>query len=169
MATLTTQPINPNFLSQINMRFTLKRAPNLSFFAVGAELPSLTMDVIEQPTSFITLPLHGSKIKYDDFTLTFKVQEDFSNYLEIYEWMNGIGFPDDFTGFPKIQSGDGVYSDGTLTVHTSAKNPNMEFTFINMFPYHLGGLTFDVQSENVEEMNCSVTFKYQRFYMKKVD
>lgn len=168
MPALTTQPTNPNFLSQLNWRFVLKRAPNLSYFGVETELPGIELDSAEQVTPFINMKWPGNKIRYDDWEYTFKVDEDMANYLEVYDWMNNLGFPDDFTGYPKLQSGDGVVSDGTLFSLSSKQNANIQFRFINMFPYRLSPLRFSSQDADTEFLECTVSFKYQRFYIEKL-
>lgn len=166
MAILHSQPQNPNFLSTNKFRFVLQRAPNVVFFGVGANIPSISLDVATQPTPFIQIPRPGNKIHYEDYTLNFRVDEDMKNYLEVYNWMNDMGFPDDFSGYPRQEKEHGsVYSDASLIILTSKHNPNIEVKFRDMFPVALGAIDFSYENEEVTNPTCSVTFKYQRFYI----
>ena len=89
MPILTNQPDNINFLSPLAFKFTLARAPTLNFFATAVNLPSVELGFTEIPTPFKMLPFAGDKLIYGDFQMTFKVDEDFSNYFEVYNFLDG--------------------------------------------------------------------------------
>lgn len=172
MAKLTTQPTNPNFLFDTNARFTLMRAPNLTFYAQQINLPGMSIEIAEQGSPFGHIYRHGTKMDFEDLELTFIVDEDMETYFEIYNWIIGLGFPDSYDDFTAlnanpISSGKGIYSDATLTIMSSAKNPNLEVTFTDIFPSSLSPLQFD-QSSDAQRMHCTATFKYQRFFLKKI-
>jgi hypothetical protein len=141
------------------------------FFAKEAELPSLTLEVATQVSPFINLPRPGTKMTYSDFTYTFHVDEDMTNYFEIFNWMNNLGFPDDLDGYNRIrEEGFDIVSDATLTLMTSAKNPNIEVFFRDLFPIALSPIKFDVGvSGSLPHAQCTVTFKYQRFMLNKLE
>ena len=93
------------------------------------------------------------------------------NYLEIYSWLREVGFPDNFAQYgsiagQSITSGEGVYSDITLIILSSAMNPNIEFTFFDCFPVDLSELTFDSTSADVDYLTATVTFANRRFDVK---
>ena len=82
----------------------------------------------------------GDKIDFQDFTLRFLVDEDLENYLEIQNWIRGLGFPEsrqeifDFQqSNPELKqphnSTMNLYSDGTLSILTSKENPNFKVKF----------------------------------------
>ena len=125
---LRTQPADPNFLSPLGFRFSLKRSPMLNFFATDANIPSFEIGWADLPTPFKNLMLPGDKPSFGDFILTFKVDEKMSNYLEIYTWLCKIGFPENFEQYASVKntaigSGEGVVSDGTLTILNSSMAP----------------------------------------------
>jgi hypothetical protein len=159
------QPENPNFAFETNVRFILRRAPTLSFFSRSGSLPGIRLDTIDQHSNFIRIPRPGNKIHYEDFDLNFHVDENFENYFEIYNWMNSLGLPDDFNTYPTQQSD--IYSDGTLMIMTSSKNPNIEVTFRDMFPIGLSQLDFDIGQTDPQIITATVTFRYQRYYVTR--
>jgi hypothetical protein len=38
--------------------------------------------------------LPGDKILFEDFSLRFLVDENLENYMEIHNWIRGLGFPE---------------------------------------------------------------------------
>jgi hypothetical protein len=93
------------------------------------------------------------------------------NYIELYDWLKGIGFPDNFAQYGNIAgagvtTGDGVYSDITLIILSSAMNPNMEVTFYDCFPVDLSAIEFDSTSVDVQYATATVSFANRRFDIK---
>jgi len=175
MNAVTQQPDNLNFLYPQQARFVLKRAPNLTFFTQSISQPGMTLGEWDQNNPFVKIPLPGNQITYEPFTMRFRIDEDMKNYLEIHDWMIKIGFPDDFTqsGFRAPPGGanlveDNIHSDGTLMIMTSAMNPNIEVTFIDMFPISLAGLEFDTQVTDSLPLDSTVTFSYRKFSLRTV-
>ena len=44
------------------------------------------------------------RITYDDLTITFIVDENLENYIEMHTWLTGIGFPKDRKQFRDFRS-----------------------------------------------------------------
>jgi hypothetical protein len=162
---------NRNFLSPLGFKFTLNRAPKVAFFGNSANIPSMTLGVAVQTNYLKDIDTPGDKIVFEDFSLRFLVDENLENYLEIYNWIRGLGYPEslqeiyDFqTSNPVFQQPDksqmNLYSDGTLQVLTSKENPNFKVTFKDMWPYSLSTLQFDATSEDIQYFTADVTFKY---------
>lgn len=173
MSALDNTPQNKNFLSPLNFKFSIKRAPNLNFFIQKANIPSIRLPSLEIPTMFNPIPVPYTHMDYGDFDITFKVDEDFQNYLEIHNWIRALGFPEEFEERRAISknpeyTGAGLYSDLSLIILNSLKNPNYEFTFRNAFPTDLSSIDFDTSSEDVDYVTASVTFKYMLFDITKL-
>lgn len=148
------------------------------FFTQEIPIPGLSLPIMEQPTPFLDIPRPAQKLDWEPLTLTFKVDEDFANYLEIFNWIIGMGFPDNFDQYKKlvgptgrqtpVPGYDGVFSDGTLTVLDSDNNPNIEVKFIEMFPTSLSRLDLNNTVNDTERVDCTVTFQYQRFFIDRI-
>ena len=115
--------------------------------------------------------LVGDKLEFQDFTLRFLVDENHENYMEIQNWMRGLGFPESlqeiydlqevntkFENLPKSQMN--IYSDGTLVVYNSNQNYNFQVSFKSLFPISLSALDFDSTTADNEYFTADVTFKY---------
>ena len=170
--TAISTPLSKNFLSPLGFKFSLKRAPNLVFNVQKATFPGVNLGVVDVPTPFSIIPL-GGKIFYPEFSLQFLVDEDLNNYLEIYNWMIGVGFPREFeqhkalSDQPKF-SGTGLVSDMNLTILTSTSTPNISVDFIDAFPIRLSDLIMSTTEENVNYIESTVSFRYQRHEITKL-
>lgn len=173
MSALDTQPDNPNFLSPLGFKLQIKKTPLTNYFIQSVEVPSVTLGTADVDTPFIRVPFPGTKLSFSNLKFTFKVDENMRNYLEIYDWLKDVGFPDNFAQYNNIAgasliSGDGVYSDITLIVLNSAMNPNIEITFIDCFPVDLSELSFDSTSGDVSYITATATFANRRFDVRQI-
>jgi len=88
-----------DYLRPNAFRFSLKDLPKVSFTCQSANLPDLQLGYAVQNTPFVDLPTVGDKINFGEFTIRFIVAEDMRNYLELYRWIIGLGFPKDYSQF----------------------------------------------------------------------
>ena len=151
---------NPNFLSPLSYKFVLQRTPNLNFNVQTVRLPGMTLSSTETATPFVSIPNSG-KITYSPLTITFRVNEDMTDYLEIHNWMKGLGSPSDFTGYANLKdSAQGLYSDATLVINNSRKLGNISAKFIQMFPVDISDLQFTTMDTDVNYIECTVDFRF---------
>ena len=167
---------NRNFLSPVGFKFALKRVPKVAFFCNQANIPDLTLGIAAQPTYLKNIPVPGDKIEFGDLNLRFLVDEDLGNYMEIQNWIRGLGFPDTLLEFDELEksdpmfrgggfgqfarSGDKIYSDGTLQILSSNLVPQFQVVFKDLFPYSLTTLSFDATDTDIEYFTADVSFKY---------
>ena len=161
---------NRNFLSPTGFKFGLKRSPGVAFFCNQANIPSLDLGVAEQPSYLKDIPLPGDKIQFGDLNLRFLVDEDLVNFMEIQNWIRGLGFPESLAEFndlkneailgPMGKSTEDVYSDGTLQILSSNLIPKFQVVFNDLFPYSLSTVTFDATDTDIEYFTADVAFKY---------
>ena len=85
---------NRNFLAPTGFKFQLNRTPKVTYFGNAVNIPSITLGVAEQPSYLRDIPLPGEKLDFSDFSLRFLVDEGLENYMEIQNWMRGLGFPE---------------------------------------------------------------------------
>ena len=161
---------NRNFLSPTGFKFGLKRSPGVAFFCNQANIPALDLGVTEQPSYLKDIPLPGDKMQFGDLNLRFLVDEDLVNFMEIQNWMRGLGFPESLAEFNDLKneailghmgkSTEDVYSDGTLQILSSNLIPKFQVVFNDLFPYSLSTVTFDATDTDIEYFTADVSFKY---------
>ena len=93
MATRTSQLENRNFLAPVGFKFSLQRSPGVAFFCNQANIPDLNLGVAIQPNPLRDIPTPGDKVDFGDLNLRFLVDEDLKNYMEIQNWIRGLGYP----------------------------------------------------------------------------
>ena len=164
---------NRNFLSPVGFKFALKRSPKVAFFCNEANIPDITLGVAEQPSYLRDIPTPGDKIQFGDLNLRFLVDEDLGNFVEIQNWIRGLGYPESLKEFddlqkqdylygtkPWDQKGDDIYSDGTLQILSSNLVPQFNIVFRDLWPYSLTTLSFDATDTDIEYFTADVSFKY---------
>lgn len=168
-----------NYLRPNAFRFSIKDLPNVAFTCQSANLPSLNLGFAVQTTPFLDIPRIGDKNTFGDFTIRFLIAEDMSNYLELFEWLIALGFPNNynqytaFTGerlnrFPFFKNNLGntesiALSDGTLTILDSNNIPKTNIILKDLFPASVEALDFDVTSSSVDYFVGIASFKYTTF------
>ena len=169
---MTTTPIeNRNFLSPTGFIFKVDKIPKTSFFCNQASIPSLDLGVATQPTYLKDIPIPGDKIEFGDLVIKFLIDEDFGNYMEIQNWIRGLGYPEHTSEFRDLQTGktlpirfknapNSIYSDGTLQILDSNALPKFQVNFKDLFPVSLSTLTFDATDTDIEYFTADISFKY---------
>jgi len=170
MTAIDSRPENMNFLSPLNFKFQLKRAPAVNFFIQKINLPGLSLPNIDVGTSIINIPYPGDHLLYNDLTISFKVDENLENYMEIHGWLRSLGRLDSYAQLASkpVYTGEGITSEISLMLLTSYKNPNYEIVFENAFPVSLSGLDFLTTADDIDYLKDEVVFKYIKYEIKKM-
>ena len=172
------QIANRNYMSPLGFKLILTKTPKVDFLCQSANIPQISMGTAVQPTYLKDIPVPGDKVLYDDLTVRFLVDEKMENYLAIYKWITGLGYPDSLGQYDQLRKddirtdrmvgddGDPLYfqySDATLQVLNSNYKPSVLINFKDAFPVSLSTLEFDVTTRDYNFFTASVTFKYTIF------
>jgi len=161
--------MNKNMLSPVGFSFHIKKLPELNFFVQNVTMPGVNLPIFEQPNPFKAIPRIGDHLQYGELIVTFKVNEDLGNYIELYEWLRGLGFPDNYDQYKDLAAdnkqltGDGLESDAYLMIMSSAMNPIMRIDFEDVFPTALGDFTMDSRDTGIEYIETTATFKFLKY------
>ena len=162
---------NRNFLAPTGFKFALKRSPGVAFFCNEANIPDLNLGIAVQPTYLKDIDRPGDKIQFGDLTIRFLVDEDLTNFMEIQNWIRGLGFPEKLSQFSDLEKEavmpsnfenreSDIFSDGTLQILSSNLIPKFQVKFEGLFPYSLTTLTFDATDTDIEYFTAEASFKY---------
>ena len=159
-----------NYLSPLEFELTIQRLPNVAFFVQRAMVPGISVNAVPQPSPFSTVWHTPDKVDFQEFQLTFTVDEKARNYREIFDWIIAIGFPRNFGEFKEInESREGLYSDISLLIKNSNKNPNIRVDFVNAFPISLSEIQLDTTQPDLVYPEATATFKYDSFSFTVTD
>ena len=179
MATRGSQIENRNYLAPVGFKFNLQRSPGVAYFCNQANIPDISLGVAIQPNPLRDIPTPGDKMEFGDLNLRFLVDEDLTNYMEIQNWMRGLGYPESIDQFDKLEKsgkaalpqryknfGDQVYSDGTLQILSSNMVAKFNVNFKELWPYQLTTLSFDATDTDIEYFTADVSYKYTMYNLK---
>ena len=162
---------NRNFLSPTGFKFALKRSPKVAFFCNQANIPDINLGTAVQPSYLKDIEVPGDKLQFGDLTLRFLVDEDLGNYMEIQNWLRGLGYPEQTKQFrdlekestitgPYVKDRQNIYSDGTLQILSSNLVAKFQVNFDDLFPVSLSTIAFDATDTDIDYFTADVTFKY---------
>jgi hypothetical protein len=170
MSSLQNQPINTNFLSPIGFKFQLNNFPAVNYFCQSATLPGISIGSISVPTPLKTIELSGDEVTFEELTIKFIVDENMKNWLSIYDWIIGLGFPTEEgqAKYAKLAIASELTTDATLTVLTSNMNPQMNFVFRDCFPLSLSSIAFDSGGTDIDYVTADVSFRYDVYTVQNL-
>ena len=115
------------------------------------QIPSFTHPYTSTSYSGEIVKVSGDNITIGEITLTFKLDEDYTNYLSIYSWMmNNFTYANDI---------DNLIFDSMDYIVLNAKyNPVLSFSYGYMFPVDISEINHTTQSGEAQELEFSATF-----------
>ena len=153
-----------NYLSPLEFELSIKRLPGVEFFLQRASIPNISSNPTETPSPFNRLYTTGDKLTYGELSISFIIDESMSNYLEIYNWMEGYSSPQNFDQYKNLDGSDqGVFSDITLLIKNSHKNPNIQVLYKDCFPTSLSDVQLDTTQNDIVYPEATVGFQYNYF------
>ena len=176
------QTTNRNFLTPTGFTFQVQRSPKVTYYGNLVTLPGVTLPTVVQNTYLKSNPLPGDQLEFEHLRLRFLVDSNLENYMEIQNWLRGLGFPESLQEIYDFQEQDSpynrgqpeksqlnLYSDGTLTVLNQLNNPKFKVYFKDLFPTSLTTLTFDATLQSEEFFTAEVSFKYTIYDIREID
>ena len=106
---LARQPSTFDYSQNNQFKIYLPIFPTTEWFVVRANIPGVSMSQASQYTPFVDVAVVGDKLQYDNFNMSFVVDESLENYMEMYNWVKNIGFP--FSGadqFNRLERPDNI-------------------------------------------------------------
>ena len=182
---LSRQPDKLDYLSPTQFKFNIHQLPKVEFFCTAANVPAINLGEAVFPTPYKEIPVMGDTLTYDNLSISFIVDENLENYIEIHEWLTAIGFPKNRNQFSSFRSstastpiatqgtsddiGDvqpatsarGMFGDAILTILTNKNNPVVEVRFQDIYPVALGALDFTQTATDVEYITVTADFSYK--------
>ena len=175
---------NPNELDYLRpnaFKFQIHNIPNTNYFCNAANIPEMNLPPAIQATPFVDVGNPGDKLEFGTLMIRFLIQEDMKNYKELYDWLVGLGFPQNRKQskewsdkqnyrFPDQDGNQAAKqkSDATLILLDSNNNPKINITFVDSFPISLQGLDFEISTGSTEYMQGVAMFKYSYYEVEVI-
>ena len=155
---IANQPTNISQLNIISFETNFLRMPNVNYFCQIVNIPGISLANTIQSTPFANIPIEGDVLEFEDMSISFIVDENLQNYLEMYNWLHSLGFPERYSQYDNETSD--IKSDVNIIIHTNKSNPNYSIVFKDVFPVALGVINFDTNNTDLEPIIVDATFKY---------
>ena len=156
-----------NYLSPLEFEVTVRRLPHVEFFTQRVSVPGISATPATMPTPFNMTYFTPDKLNYDQLVLQFIVDEKMNNYMEVFNWIVATTFPQNYKQFKDIKdSKEGIFSDISIIIKSSSKNPAIEINFVNCQPIALSDVQLDTTQPDVVYPEAAVTFQYDSYSIK---
>lgn len=149
---------NTNFALPLSFRLTIdgQKYKNAMFSVQRVSIPDISAEAAPMARPQRNLGFAPDKITYANLDLSFLIDEDFTNYIEIHDWIYGaVTQPDS----PDVKK----YKDISLLILNSHNNIVREFKFVSAFPISLSAVQFDSTITEAEYLTASAVFHYSYF------
>ena len=158
-------PDSVNYLKNNGFKFEIPRIPNINFYIQQANIPSIDVDNVETKTLYAQSVIGtGGKITYGSLTLSFIVDEDMSNYLEIFNWIRGE-VPVEKS--PPLRDPKSL-ANGILVVMDNKSRPNIEIQYQDIFPIRLDEIGFNLTTTDPDPIIITTEFKFTGLKITKI-
>lgn len=159
-----------NYMYPINFTGSIRRLENTTFHLQRTNVPALTGNAVVVNTRLNPLRVGYDSLGYHELNWSFMVDENLNNYMELFDWMHGIAFPQDHSQYfgdrtPEVPSS--LTSDISVMIQNSSKNNIATVTFKDAFPTSLGDLNFDATVSESMPLICEVSFNYNYYEIER--
>ena len=188
---LMRQPTVFDYSQQSQFKVFLPLFPTTEWFVVRANVPGVSLGQAVQTTPMLDMPIIGDKLTYDDFYVTFLVDEELKNYTEMHDWLINCAAPEKRSqfrgkerpaGIPRrpqteimdlvlgnVKSSDrDLYSNLDLFIMTSKNNPVVKIQMVEAFPISLTNIEYSHQESDVTYAECTATFAFSYFTISAI-
>jgi hypothetical protein len=188
---LSRQPTVFDYSQQSQFKVFLPLFPTTEWFVVRANVPGVSMGQAVQTTPLLDMPIIGDKLTYDDFYVTFLVDEELKNYTEMHDWLVNCAAPqvrsqfrgkERPAGIPKRpqteimdlilgnvkESDRDLYSNLDLFIMSSKNNPVVKIQMVEAFPISLTNIEYSHQESDVTYAECTATFAFSYFTISAI-
>ena len=143
---------NFNYENRFKVIFASEEYSNLSKNVVDITIPSIDIGTTIQPTMIRNLYIPGNSIEFGDITITFLLDEEYTNYKKIFDWVKIC------RDFDEINA-EKMFSDISVVLLNTKFNPILTLKFENCFPFNLSDIPLNYQITTTEPVRFVTVFK----------
>lgn len=170
------QPDTNNYLSSNYFKLEITRLPLVTYHCQQVNLPSVSLTPVEQSGPLgTTAKWIGGRYTWEELNVSFLVDEDMKNWIEVFEWMEEIGTMVDFKSNISAQTthkhpgqSQDFFSDSIISITNSSYNTKLKVNIHDMFPISLSGIQFNSTSSDNEPIVANATFAYTHYSINRL-
>lgn len=165
-----------NLLHSNRFKFVLKDLPTVELLLTDFATPNLVYSINKVNYRQHYTNVGTDKVEVGDASVTFKVDSDLDNYIEIFNWVKSIGKQHSYEDRRELErriSLNGksknehiIGREASLFFLDNYMNPNVEMTFVNLIPISLSGISLSTKQSGDLTMEATITFSVENFDIK---
>lgn len=138
-----------------------EKADSLVLYCSEVTLPDLSLEADIIPNQSYDSKYPTKNLNYGDMDVVYAIDEKFTNYKLLFEWMMYIKHPERYeVRTQKI--------DASLMIYTNNDNPSFKFNLKNIFPIGLAGINFNKKTSDTEDIENNVTFAMEYYLIEEI-
>ena len=147
-----------------NFDFTIGCLPHTVFSIQRVNIPGVSVNEtsISTPASTAKLNLPGNVMQFEPIQVNFMIDDEFDNYIEIWNWIVQHGGPEDVFQTRRKTS------DATLFVTSNHLIPSLLVKFKEVHPVSLGDISFETTVTSAVPLVCEASFRYDTYTIEKI-
>jgi len=162
-----------NFLNTQNFTFNSNMCPSLGPYVQELTLPGIQLGEAIAETPFVARKEPGDKLIYSPLGISFTVDEDMKNWLEVYDWITALGFPENFQQYGNFQNAKrinlkSVFDDLTILVNNNQEQPIIRVTFKDAFPISIGDIPLTTSATESAPPVAQADFQYRNYVVERL-
>lgn len=171
------EPTNKNLLGSNYFLCHIDRLPKVSFFVQKTQIPAINMSVSQIPGPMgLSLRVPGAKIQYTNVSCVFLVDEDLTNYLEVWNWTKDLARSNNYeqyrrakaTGNPYRPGASGLSTDISIALTNSSYRVQRQIKIMDAFPVSITELPLDSTEQDHTPVTATVEFEYFDFTVQNI-
>jgi hypothetical protein len=172
--------INKSILNRNNFRLLIDKVPTVEYYVRTVNIPGVQFgETVQSAGVGLDAFFPGDKASFDTLEVSFLVDEDLENFVEMYNWIDSIVPLSDpklygtYTDtavtrtnvLASIDNDRNQYSDITLVINTNKNLPNRYIRFHDAFPTSLGSIELE-SGADAEPAVVTVSFRFSYYEIK---
>ena len=156
---------NESYLQPISFQFQCPKTPTLNYFVQSVTIPAVDSAAALQPTALVPSPVTGQDFTYNPLTVSFIVDENMDNWLEIYNWMLSTKATD---RFDRVSAPADQFADASVLVMNNKMQAIRRVEFYRIFPTNLSEISFDSANTDPSPILATATFAYTFYEVSEI-
>lgn len=166
-----------NLLHTNKFKLVLHDLPNLEFHVTEFTTPNITYTVSKLNYRQHYANVGNDKLDIGDINVSFKVDDDLNNYIELWNWLKGLGKPHTYEDRKRLnrelrvsdqQKNDHVVGrEASFFFLNNMSQPNVEMVLTDVIPTSLSGISMTTKTGSDITLEANVTLSIGNMEFKK--
>lgn len=165
-------PNQINFLDASYHVMAVARLPMTVFTLQEATIPDVVLKDVRTGNPFVSLNYAGDSLQFSEFECIFIVDEEMKNYRELYAWLRGLAFPEEYAQYNDLVANEelvgGIRSDISLVVSNSSHLAKISIDMVECVPTSLSKLSFSTTADGPNYVTARATFSVRDFTVNTI-